>query len=53
MDVRLHLGLELKVESNLDEEYSVTCVAAKVAWYSLCIIWSRSGTQLRRVGGGK
>ena len=36
--------------SSLDEEYSVTCVATKVAWYSPCIRWSSGGAIGRTVG---
>ena len=37
--------------SSLDDKYSVTRVAAKVAWYSSCVRWSRGGAIVRSVGG--
>ena len=36
---------------SLDNEYSVTRVATKVAWYIPCMIWSRDVTSERSVGG--
>ena len=38
---------------SLDYEYSVTCVADKVAWYSPCMGWSRVGSSGRSFGGIK
>ena len=39
--------------SRFNDEYSVTPVVAKVAWYSLCMRCSRSVESGRIVGGGK
>ena len=39
--------------SNLYGEYSVTHAAAKVAWYSPYMRWSRGGVSVRSVGGDK
>ena len=39
------------MRSSLDDEYSVTCVATKVAWYIPCVIWSRGGASGRSDGG--
>ena len=33
--------------SILDNEYSLTRVATEVAWYSLCVIWSKGGASGR------
>ena len=41
------------MRSSLDDEYSVTCVATKVAWYIPCVIWSRGGASVRSDGGCK
>ena len=38
--------------SSLDDKYSVTCVAAKAAWYIPYMIWSRGGASGRIIGGG-
>ena len=51
LDARLHPGLDLEVESSLDEEYSVTCVATKVVWYIPCVRWIRGGDSGRSYGG--
>ena len=39
--------------SSLDDEYSVTRVAANVAWYSPYMRWIRGWEIGRSVGGGK
>ena len=39
--------------SSLDDEYSVTYVAAKLAWYSPCIRWSKDWVSGRSRGEGK
>ena len=49
----MYLGLDLEVVSRFDEGYSATRVAAKVARYSPCMIWSRGGVSGGRDGGGK
>ena len=36
--------------SRLEYEYSVTCGAAKTAWYCLCVRWSLGGASARSVG---
>ena len=33
----------MEVGSSLEYEYSVTCAAAKTAWYSPCVRWGRGG----------
>ena len=45
------MGLDPEVGSNLEYEYSVTLVAAKVAWYTPCVILSRGGTSEMSDGG--
>ena len=40
----------MKVESSLDDEYSVTRVATEVAWYSPFVMWSRGGASGRNDG---
>ena len=45
------MGLDLEVGSSLDDKYSVTCVATKVAWYIPCVIWSRGRASGRSDGG--
>ena len=50
MDTRLHPVLDLEVGYSLDGDYNVTRVAAKTAWYSSCVIWSRGGAIARSVG---
>ena len=47
----MHLGLDPEVGSRLDDEYSVTCAATEVAWYSPCVMWSRDGSSGRINGG--
>ena len=37
--------------SSLDDEYNVTRVAADVAWYSQCVMWSRDEAIGRSNGG--
>ena len=37
--------------SILEDEYSVTYVAAHAAWYRLCVRWSRGGAIARSDGG--
>ena len=37
--------------SSLDDEHSVACVAAEVAWYSPYVRWSRGGAIVRIIGG--
>ena len=39
--------------SILDDEYSLTCVVTKTAWYSSCVIWSRGGEIGSSVDGRK
>ena len=39
--------------SILDDKYIGTFVSTRVAWYSLCIRWSRDGSIVRIVGGDK
>ena len=51
LDARLHLVLDPEVGSSLDDEYSVTRVATKVAWYIPCVMWSRVGESGRSYGG--
>ena len=45
MDAQLYLVLDPEVGSSLDDEYSVTCVTSKTAWYSPFLIWSRGGAR--------
>ena len=49
MNTILHSELDPEVGSRLDDEYSVTRVADKAAWYSLCVGWSRGGASARSV----
>ena len=51
MDAQLHPRLDPEVVSSLDDEYSVTCVATEVAWYSPCVMWIRDGDIVRSDGG--
>ena len=39
--------------SRIDDRQSVNRGGTKVSWYSLCIIWGRSGESGSNVGGGK
>ena len=47
----MHPGLDLEVVSILDDEYNVTWVVAKAAWYSPCVICSMFGASTRSVSG--
>ena len=47
LDAQLHPGLYPKVGSSLDDKYSVTCVATKVARYIPCVIWISGGASVR------
>ena len=47
----MHPGLDSEVVFSLEYEYSVTSVAAKVAWYIPCVRWSRGGMSARSDGG--
>ena len=50
LDSRLHTGLDPEVVSIIDYEYSVTCVATKVACHIPYVIWSRGGVSGRSDG---
>ena len=51
LDVQLHPGLDPEGGSSIDGEYSVTCVAPVMAWYSVCVMWSRGGASGMSDGG--
>ena len=44
--------MDPEVGSVLEYKYSVTCVASKVDWYRLCVIWSKGGA-IARSGVGR
>ena len=43
LNAQIHTRVDLTVGYILDDEYSVTHVAAKVAWYIPCMKWSSRG----------
>ena len=43
LDSRLHTVLDPEVGSSPEHKYSVNRVAAKAAWYSPFVRWSRGG----------
>ena len=51
LDTRLHPVLDPEVGSILVYEYSVTCGAAKAAWYIPCVRWILGGASERGVDG--
>ena len=46
-----NMGLDMKVVSSLEYEYSVTCGATKAAWYSPCVIRKLGEASVRIMGG--